>query len=98
MSSDTADHHEFHHETVLTINLQLISQYRHWIYSERPFLIASSRVVADVGPVRLITKFDNSGRQLGTDHHQDLMRMVVSTLLVDDLQGCSGFHGLMHSC
>ena len=54
--------------------------------------------MADVGLVRLIAKFNNSGRQLGTDYHQDLMRMVVSTFLSDDLQGCSGFHGLMHSC
>lgn len=49
-------------------------------------MLNSSRVVTDVGLVRLITKFHNSGRQLGIDHHQDLMRLVVSTLLVDDLQ------------
>lgn len=89
------DHRDF--QPVLTIDLQSISNIVTECFEET----VSSRVVADVGLARLITEFDDSGRQLGIDHHhqhQDLMRMMVSTLLSGDLQGCSGFYGVIYSC
>jgi hypothetical protein len=58
-------------------------------------MVASSRVVADVGLVRLITKFGNSGRQLGTDHHRSGLDETGGEYSLFSWMTCKGVVGFM---